>query len=61
MTKNDKIYISEIDPIFINLKTKTKRLITYPLSGHENYLRKYKNKWTVDVSNFIELTKKHPY
>jgi len=42
----------EIEEIYKNLKGK-KELCTYPLSGHENYLKKYKDKWTADVTSFI--------
>lgn len=43
----------EIDEIYKNLKG-PKTLCTYPLAGHENYLRKYKTKWIEDVSAFLK-------
>ncbi|PBQ32551.1 alpha/beta hydrolase [Sphingobacteriaceae bacterium] len=43
----------EIDEIYKNLKG-PKKLCTYPLAGHENYLKKYKVKWTDDVSLFMK-------
>jgi len=42
----------EIDEIFKNLKGK-KELRTYPLAGHENYLKKYRTEWTRDVAGFL--------
>lgn len=45
----------ETDEIYKNLKGK-KKLCTYPLAGHENYLRKYKTEWIEDVSRFMKET-----
>ncbi|WP_282334724.1 alpha/beta hydrolase [Pinibacter soli] len=42
----------EIDAIFKNLAGE-KILKTYKLSGHENYLTKYRTEWTKDVSGFL--------
>ena len=50
--KDVKVSRSEIDEIFANLKGK-KELIIYPEAGHENYLNRYQNKWTEDVSRFL--------
>jgi alpha-beta hydrolase superfamily lysophospholipase len=52
---DEKVSLSEIDEIFNNLKGE-KELKTYPQSGHENYLIKYKKEWKSDVETF--LTKK---
>ncbi|MFT5253354.1 MAG: alpha-beta hydrolase superfamily lysophospholipase [Flavobacteriales bacterium] len=42
----------EIDEIYLNLKGR-KKLRTYELAGHENYLIKYKEQWTTDINNFL--------
>jgi alpha-beta hydrolase superfamily lysophospholipase len=42
----------EIDEIYQNLNG-TKTLKTYHLAGHENYLLKYKEQWTKDISEFL--------
>lgn len=47
-----KVHKNEIDRIFSNLKG-YKQLKLYPLAGHENYLTRYRNEWTHDVSQFI--------
>lgn len=44
----------EINEIYENLNGK-KNLKTYQLAGHEDYLKKYKNEWTKDVSDFLSL------
>jgi len=51
--KDNRVSPEEIEIIFSNLKGK-KQLATYPLSGHENYLNKYNEKWTNDVRTFLE-------
>jgi alpha-beta hydrolase superfamily lysophospholipase len=43
----------EIDDIYANLSG-PKKLKTYPLAGHENYLIKYKEQWVQDVSGFLK-------
>ena len=43
---------SEIDDIFYNLQG-PKTLQTYKLAGHESFLKKYKAKWTKDISAFL--------
>ncbi|MDU1904817.1 MAG: alpha/beta fold hydrolase [Dysgonomonas sp.] len=43
---------SEIDEIYSNLQG-DKTLATYPLSSHESYILKYKDKWADDVKNFL--------
>jgi len=50
--KDDRVSIKETRRIFNNLKG-TKKLITYPLAGHENYLNNYKDEWTNDIKIFI--------
>jgi alpha-beta hydrolase superfamily lysophospholipase len=50
--KDNKVSRNEIDELFLNLSG-TKQLNTYPLAGHENYLINYKDKWTQDVSKFL--------
>lgn len=50
--KDDRVSIREIDSIFNNLAGK-KKLKTYPLAGHENYLNKYKDEWTNVIKTFI--------
>lgn len=48
---------SETDRIFANLAG-YKQLKLYPKAGHENYLKKYKARWTQDVEGFLSsLTK----
>jgi len=42
----------EINNIFSSLSG-TKKLKTYPLAGHDNYLNKYKNEWLGDVKRFM--------
>lgn len=50
--KDKKVSRQEIDEIFTNIKG-TKSLKTYKLSGHENYLIKYKKEWTEDITAFL--------
>jgi alpha-beta hydrolase superfamily lysophospholipase len=50
--KDDRVSLKEINGIFNNLAGK-KKLTTYPLAGHENYLKKYKDEWTSDITTFI--------
>lgn len=42
----------EINDIFQNLKG-SKKLVTFPCAGHENYLNKYKNEWINAVDLFL--------
>jgi alpha-beta hydrolase superfamily lysophospholipase len=53
--KDEKVSRREIDAIFKNLQGK-KHLETYPLAGHENYLKLYGNKWVSDVKSFLDNT-----
>lgn len=50
--QDERVSRKEIDVIFQNL-TGNKKLATYPLAGHENYLLKYKQEWSRDVTNFL--------
>jgi esterase/lipase len=50
--KDEKVSREEIDQIYSNLDCK-KKLRTYPLAGHENYLVKYKKEWLSDVTTFL--------
>jgi alpha-beta hydrolase superfamily lysophospholipase len=51
-----KVSRKEIDHIFSNLQGR-KRLETYALAGHENYLTRYRQEWTADVAKFLEEKK----
>jgi len=51
--KDNRVNREEINTIFANLKGK-KQLATYPLAGHENYLKKYNDKWNADVKAFLK-------
>ena len=51
--QDKRVSRKEIDEIFDNIKSK-KVLKTYPLSGHENYLNKYPEKWIRDVETFLK-------
>lgn len=50
--KDNRVSREEIDIIYQNLKG-PKTLAVYPMAGHENYLLKYKQEWTNDVSRFL--------
>lgn len=51
-SKNLEVSRDEIDGIFNNLKG-PKEFKTYPLCEHENYLKKHKEKWTKDITHFL--------
>lgn len=51
--KDNRVSREEIDMIYSNLSGK-KELKTYPLSGHENYLKKNKAAWKADVAAFLK-------
>ncbi len=53
--KDPKVSRSEIDAIYQNLAG-PKKLRTYPIAGHENYLNDYKTEWIADVSGFLSKT-----
>lgn len=55
--QDDKVSRREIDEIFKGLQGK-KILKTYPLAGHENYLKKYRQEWTKDVEGFLADSRK---
>lgn len=50
--KDEKVSREEIDQIFNNLDVK-KVLKIYQEAGHENYLTKYNNEWTLDIQEFL--------
>ncbi|MGC4102198.1 alpha/beta hydrolase [Ferruginibacter sp.] len=50
--KDEHVSRGEIDDIYNNLAGK-KQLKTFPLAGHENYLKQYKAEWVQDVQQFI--------
>jgi alpha-beta hydrolase superfamily lysophospholipase len=50
--KDEKVSMDEIEAIYSNLKG-NKRLLTFPLAGHENYLIKYDTEWTKEMKNFL--------
>ena len=52
--KDKNVTRGEIDQIFQNLVGE-KKLATYQLAGHDNYLTKYKAEWTKDVSEFLRI------
>lgn len=51
--RDDKVSKQETRDIFSNLAG-PKQLKIYPDAGHENYLLKYKNEWTIDIDAFIK-------
>lgn len=51
--KDEKVSRQETDEIFANLKGK-KFLSIYPEAAHENYLNRYRNQWTSDISQFLQ-------
>lgn len=55
--KDEKVSMEEIKSIYNNLEG-IKKLRIYQEAGHENYLVKYKTKWTEDVKEFLEQTHK---
>jgi esterase/lipase len=50
--QDEKVSQAEIDEIFKNLAGQ-KDLKTYQNAGHENYLIKYKDEWTKDITQFL--------
>ncbi len=50
--QDEKVSKAEIDEIFANLAGQ-KELKIYKNAGHENYLTKYKDEWTKDITQFI--------
>jgi alpha-beta hydrolase superfamily lysophospholipase len=50
--KDEKVSRAETDAIFQNLPA-SKRLVTFPEAGHENYLLKYRNTWSQEIAAFL--------
>jgi uncharacterized protein len=50
--KDEKVSKKETDDIFRNLDG-PKKLVTFPLAGHGNYLVQYKTKWSNDIAEFL--------
>ncbi|MES2379600.1 MAG: alpha/beta hydrolase [Bacteroidota bacterium] len=50
--QEEKVSKAEIDEIFANLNGR-KELKIYKNVGHENYLTKYKDEWTKDITKFV--------
>jgi len=55
--KDNRVSRNEINIIYANLKGK-KRLSTYPLAGHDNYLDSYKDRWIADMKEFLDANAK---
>ncbi|HEY6504651.1 MAG TPA: alpha/beta hydrolase [Chitinophagaceae bacterium] len=51
--KDERVTRKETDIIYANMKGK-KRLVTFPLAGHENYLNRYADEWKQEVVQFLE-------
>lgn len=51
--RDDKVSRQEVNEIWANLKGE-KELKVYEQAGHENYLLKYKEEWTKDVTLFLD-------
>jgi alpha-beta hydrolase superfamily lysophospholipase len=51
--KDERVSREETDEIFTNLQG-AKQLKTFPLAGHENYLKKYKTEWIEAVTFFMQ-------
>jgi uncharacterized protein len=56
--KDEKVSKNETDDIFRNLGG-PKKLVTYPLAGHGDYLVRYKVKWSNDIAEFLNAHLKH--
>ena len=54
--KDEKVSRKEMDAIYRNLNG-PKKMVTYPLAAHEDYLIRYKVKWKADISAFLIETK----
>ena len=50
--QDEKVSKAEIDEIFANLAGQ-KEIKIYKNAGHENYLKKYRDEWTKDITQFI--------
>lgn len=51
--RDDRVQRFETDHIFEKLAG-PKKLVTFPLAGHENYLNKYRVQWTAEVTLFLQ-------
>jgi len=51
--RDERVSRAEIDEIFANVDG-AKELIVFEDAGHENYLTKYREKWSVDIQVFLE-------
>ena len=52
--KDPKVTIQETDNIFNNLAG-PKKLVTFPLAGHENYLIQYQPEWVSAIKEFLRI------
>lgn len=50
--KDKNVSREDVDEIFLTLKGQ-KKMKTFELAGHENYLTKYKPEWTSEVTEFL--------
>ncbi|RYZ49708.1 MAG: alpha/beta fold hydrolase [Sphingobacteriales bacterium] len=51
--KDDRVSRAETDAIFAVLPGE-RVLRTFPEAGHDNYLKKYRHKWTMNVDHFLK-------
>jgi alpha-beta hydrolase superfamily lysophospholipase len=51
--RDDRVSRQEINDIYANISG-SKKLIIYPMSGHDNYLIKYKKEWSDNVVSFFD-------
>jgi pimeloyl-ACP methyl ester carboxylesterase len=51
--KDDRVKPSETSAIYTNLAW-SKKLVQYPLAGHEDYLIQYRRQWTDEVLQFLQ-------
>ncbi len=51
--QDKNVSLGATQSIYQNLQG-PKQLIIYPLAGHENYLKQYRDAWITDVANFTE-------
>ena len=50
--RDERVTRKEIDGIFDNLQG-SKKLKTFPLAGHENYLKNYRDEWAKEIDLFL--------
>jgi uncharacterized protein len=53
-SKDEKVSAEETKAIFSNLAG-PKKMVTFPLARHENYLVKYQDLWTKEISAFLNI------